>query len=225
MKNKKNLIIAGTSILILGVLYLAYRKKKMDEENYINPDLAVEHNNKANDLYKAGKYPDCLKEYSESIRRNPNNSKYYSNRAAAYIKLLAFNDARIDCDKALEIDPSFLRPYQRKAVCHMMIKEFHKALDTFDKGLKVKSDDKELLEGKVKCLEAIRNGSNENDEERLKHAYADQEIRGLLTDPRIQQLFKDFNENPKAAQDAIMKDKWIAEAFNKLVAAGVVKTK
>ena len=200
-------------------------KKQRDEELYINPEIAEEHNNKANDFYKAGKYPDSLKEYTESIKRNPKSAKYYSNRAAAYIKLLAFNDARQDCDKALELDPIFLRAYQRKAVCHMMMKEFHKAMETYEKGLKIKADDKELIEGKIKCMEAIRSGSSENDEERLKHAYADPEIRSLLTDPRIQQLFKDFNENPKAAQDAIMKDKWIAEAFNKLVAAGVVKTK
>jgi stress-induced-phosphoprotein 1 len=200
-------------------------KKIRDEELYINPELAEEHNNKANDLYKAGKYPDCLKEYSESIKRNPKSAKYYSNRAAAYIKLLAFNDAREDCDKAISLDPMFLRAYQRKAVCHMMMKEYHKAMDTYDKGMKIKPDDKELMEGKIKCMEQIRSGSSENDEERVKHAYADPEIRGLLTDPRIQQLFKDFNENPKAAQDAVSKDKWIADALNKLVAAGVVKTK
>jgi len=39
MKNKKTLIIAGTSILVLGVLYFAYRKKKKDEENDITNDL------------------------------------------------------------------------------------------------------------------------------------------------------------------------------------------
>ena len=39
MKNKKTLIIAGTSILVLAVLYFAYRKKKMDEENDITNDL------------------------------------------------------------------------------------------------------------------------------------------------------------------------------------------
>ena len=36
------------------------------------------------------------------------------------------------------------------------------------------------------------------------------------------QLFKDFN--PKSTQDAIMKDKWIPEAFNKLFETGVGKT-
>ncbi len=200
-------------------------KKERDEELYINPEIAEEHNNKGNELYKSGKYPDSLKEYTEAIRRNPKNAKYYSNRAASYIKLMSFNDARLDCDKAIELDPNFLRAFQRKAVSHMMMKEYHKAMDTYEKGLKAHPGDKELLDGKSKCMDVIRSSSSQNDEERLKHAYADPEIRALLTDPRIQQLFKDFNENPKAAQEAIMKDAWIAEAFNKLVAAGVVKTK
>lgn len=39
MKNKKTLIIAGTSILVLGILYLAYKKKKIDEENDISKDV------------------------------------------------------------------------------------------------------------------------------------------------------------------------------------------
>lgn len=39
MKNKKTLIIAGASILVLGILYLAYRKKKIDEENNILGDV------------------------------------------------------------------------------------------------------------------------------------------------------------------------------------------
>lgn len=39
MKNKKKLIIAGASILVLGILYLAYRKKKIDEENNITDDV------------------------------------------------------------------------------------------------------------------------------------------------------------------------------------------
>jgi len=39
MKNKKTLIIAGTSILVLGILYLAYRKRKFNEENDISADI------------------------------------------------------------------------------------------------------------------------------------------------------------------------------------------
>jgi len=39
MKNKKTLIIAGTSILVLTVLYIAYKKKKFNEENDISSDV------------------------------------------------------------------------------------------------------------------------------------------------------------------------------------------
>jgi hypothetical protein len=39
MKNKKTLIIAGTSILVLGVLYFAYQKKKFNEDSNIADDF------------------------------------------------------------------------------------------------------------------------------------------------------------------------------------------
>jgi LPXTG-motif cell wall-anchored protein len=39
MKNKKTLIIAGASIIVLAILYFAYRKKKSNEENDITNDV------------------------------------------------------------------------------------------------------------------------------------------------------------------------------------------
>jgi|LakMenE18May11ns_1017448.scaffolds.fasta_scaffold5913342_1 cbb3-type cytochrome oxidase subunit 3 len=39
MKNKKTLIIAGTSLLVLSVLYFAYKKKQFDQENDILNDV------------------------------------------------------------------------------------------------------------------------------------------------------------------------------------------
>jgi hypothetical protein len=39
MKNKKILIIAGTSILVLGVLYFAYKKKQFNEDIDITTDV------------------------------------------------------------------------------------------------------------------------------------------------------------------------------------------
>ena len=120
-------------------------KNLRDEERQINPELAEESNTKANELYKSGKYPDSVKEYSKAIKRNPKSD--YTNRAISYIIVISFNEARVDCDKALELDPTFIRAYQRKAICHMMLKEFHRAFDTYDKGLKIKFDDNELMYG------------------------------------------------------------------------------
>jgi stress-induced-phosphoprotein 1 len=200
-------------------------KKKQEAEAYINPDIAEEENKKANDLYKAGKFPEALKVYEEAIKRNPKLPKYYTNRAQCYIKLMEFYQAIKDCESAIKIDPKTLKAYQKKANCHFITKEYHKVLQTIDDGLKHFPDDQELKQLRDKTILAINMGTGEDDQERQRKAAADPEIQALLRDPRIQQLFKDFKENPASAQQAIMKDEYIRNAFQKLVAAGIVKTK
>ena len=200
-------------------------KKKQEAEAYINPDIAEEENKKANELYKAGKFPEALKVYEEAIKRNPKLPKYYTNRAQCYIKLMEFYQAIKDCESAIKIDPKTLKAYQKKANCHFITKEYHKVLQTIDDGLKHFPDDQELKQLRDKTILAINMGTGEDDQERQRKAAADPEIQALLRDPRIQQLFKDFKENPASAQQAIMKDEYIRNAFQKLVAAGIVKTK
>ena len=200
-------------------------KKKQEEEAYINPEIAEEENKKANELYKAGKYPEALKVYDEAIKRNPKLPKYYTNRAQCYIKLMEFYQAIKDCESALKLEPKTLKAYQKKANCHFITKEYHKVLQTIDEGTKFFPDDQELKEMKQKTIMAINLGTGQDDKERQMKAAADPEIQSLLRDPRIQQLFKDFKENPNSAQQAIMKDEFIRNAFQKLVAAGLVKTK
>jgi len=62
------------------------------------------------------------------------------------------------------------------------------------------------------------------DEERLRHAMADPEIQKILSDPQINIVLKNMQENPKYAMDA-MKDPQIASAINKLAAAGILKVR
>lgn len=200
-------------------------KKKLEEEAYINPEIAEQENTKANELYKAGKYPEALKQYNEAIKRNPKLVKYYTNRASCFIKLLEFSSAVKDCEKALEIDSNNLRAFQRKANCHLLLKEYHKSLECIEKAQKLFPEDLELKNLYSKTIAAINYSSSQDDEERVKHAYADPEIQALIRDPRIQQLLKDLQENPKSANEAIMKDEFLAGAFKKLIASGIIKTK
>jgi stress-induced-phosphoprotein 1 len=105
------------------------------------------------------------------------------------------------------------------------MKEYHKALECFDKGLKLDAENKECKEGKAKTMNTIQSSayaSGDNDEERLRHAMADPEIQVLMRDPRITQVLRDMQENPKHAQDAL-KDPFVNESINKLIAAGVIK--
>jgi stress-induced-phosphoprotein 1 len=64
--------------------------------------------------------------------------------------------------------------------------------------------------------------SSGNDEERLRHAMADPEIQQIMRDPTIRQILKDLSEDPQSAMGQL-KDPYIADCINKLVAAGVVK--
>ena len=64
--------------------------------------------------------------------------------------------------------------------------------------------------------------SGGNDEERLQHAMADPEIQKIMRDPTIVQVLKDLSTNPQSAQGAL-RDPYVADCINKLVAAGVVK--
>ena len=138
---------------------------------------------------------------------------------------MEFYQAIKDCDTAIKLEPKTIKAYQKKANCHFITKEYHKVLQTIDEGEKLFPDDQELKEIKKKTIIAINIGTTQDDKERQKKAAADPEIQALIKDPRIQQLFKDFKENPMSAQQAVMKDEFIRNAFQKLVAAGLVKTK
>ena len=131
-----------------------------------------------------------------------------------------------DAEKCLLIDPNFAKAYLRKANCHHFMKEYHKALEAYDRGLKIEPDNKDLKEGRMRTMQTIQSsaysGSGEHDEERLRHAAADPEIQLLMRDPRIQQVLKDMQENPMAAQGAL-RDPFINTAVNKLIAAGIIK--
>jgi len=50
----------------------------------------------------------------------------------------------------------------------------------------------------------------------------DPEIQGILSDPIMQQVLTDLQENPKAAQEHV-KNAMVMERIQKLVSAGIVQ--
>lgn len=204
-------------------------KRDLEQKEYFDPDVADRERELGNDCFKAQKYPEAVKHYSEAIKRNPNDVKVYSNRAACYTKLGALPEALKDADKCIELDNTFVRGYARKGAVQFFMKEYHKALETYQAGLKHDESNQELLEGVRKCvsqIDAANRGAVSEDElkERQAKAMQDPEIQQILSDPVMRQVLVDFQENPRAAQEHT-KSPMVMAKLQKLMAAGIIQVR
>lgn len=204
-------------------------KKELEQQEYFDPNLADEEREKGNEYFKQQKYPEAIKHYTESIKRNPKNPKAYSNRAACYTKLGAMPEGLKDAEKCIELDPTFTKGYTRKGAVQFFMKEYEKALETYQEGLKHDANNQELLEGVRSCVKQINRTSRgdvtpEELKERQAKAMQDPEIQNILQDPVMRQVLVDFQENPKAAQEHT-KNPGVMDKIQKLISAGIVQMK
>ncbi|ONM15446.1 Hsp70-Hsp90 organizing protein [Zea mays] len=204
-------------------------KKELEQQEYYDPRIADEEREKGNEFFKQQKYPEAVKHYTEALRRNPKDPRVYSNRAACYTKLGALPEGLKDAEKCIELDPTFSKGYTRKGAIQFFMKEYDKALETYQAGLKHDPKNQELLDGVRRCVEQINKASRgELSEEELKErqnkAMQDPEIQNILTDPIMQQVLTDLQENPRAAQ-AHLKNPGVMQKIQKLVSAGIVQMK
>jgi len=202
-------------------------KKEKDEKDYINPELSLEAKNKGNECFKLGQVPEAIQHYTEAIRRSPNDHVLYSNRAAAYTKLGEYPLGIRDCDKAIELCPTFVKAYTRKGHLQFFLKQYHKCLETYDQGLKLEPENAELIEGVKRTIEAINRRQDLEGEEAEKEASAaasDPEIQRILSDPAMRQVLQTLGSNPQSLS-TYMKDPVIMAKIQKLIAAGIIRTK
>lgn len=66
-------------------------------------------------------------------------------------------------------------------------------------------------------------GDKEKDDERARRAMEDPEIQAILRDPIVSQCIEDMQTRPGAAQK-VMADPMMRAKFEKLIAAGVLRT-
>lgn len=202
-------------------------KKELEQQEYFDPKLADEEREKGNEFFKQQKYPEAVKHYTESLRRNPNDPRAYSNRAACYTKLGALPEGLKDAEKCIELDPTFSKGYNRKGAVQFFMKEYEKALETYQEGLKHDPNNQELIDGVRRCIEQIKKASRgdlspEELKERQAKGMQDPEIQNILQDPVMRQVLIDFQENPKAAQEHA-KNPMVMSKIQKLVSAGIVQ--
>ncbi|KAE9596787.1 hypothetical protein Lal_00008008 [Lupinus albus] len=204
-------------------------KKELEQQEYFDPKLADEEREKGNEFFKQQKYPEAIKHYTESLRRNPKDPRTYSNRAACYTKLGAMPEGLKDAEKCIELDPTFVKGYTRKGAVQFFMKEHEKALETYREGLKHDPNNQEMLDGISRCVQQINKASRGDlspDElkERQAKAMQDPEIQNILQDPVMRQVLVDFQENPKAAQEHT-KNPMVMNKIQKLISAGIVQMK
>jgi len=181
-------------------------------------------------LFDATLSPCCrggaVEEYEEAVKRAPNNPAIRNNLAAALCKVMDFNGAKKHIEKAIELDPKYVKAWSRKGDIEVLMKENHKALESYKQGLAIDSSNAACKEGLRKVTTMINYGAatmtEEEKLERARHGMADPEIQSILQDPMIQQILKDFSENPQAANQA-MANPAVRSKIEKLIASGVVQ--
>jgi len=202
-------------------------KKKADASAYLDDDKADEAKQRGNDHFRNKIWGDAVKEYEEAAKRAPNNAPIRNNLAAALCKVMDFNGAKKNIEKAIELDPKYVKAWARKGDIEVLMKENHKALESYKAGLSLDSTSGTCRDGLRKVTAMINYGNaNMTDaekRERASHGMADPEIQSILQDPVIQQILRDFNENPTAANQA-MSNPGVRAKIEKLVASGVVQT-
>lgn len=191
--------------------------KEKERLAYIDPEKANQEKEQGNVNFKAGKYPDAIKHYTEAIKRNPEDAKLFSNRAACYTKLMEFNLALKDSEDCIRLDPKFIKGYLRKGAILLGMKEPTKASVAYQKALEIDSNNAEALDGYRKALM-----QESDDPETIKaKAMSNPEVQSILQDPAMQMILQQMSKDPMAAKEHL-KNPEVAAKIQKLMECGIV---
>ncbi|MCJ1476219.1 Hsp90 cochaperone [Lambiella insularis] len=214
---------------ILNKLRAAEKAKiTAEKEAYINPEEADKARELGNQKFKEADWPGAVEAYTEMTKRAPDDPRGYSNRAAALIKLMTFPGAVTDCDEAIKKDPKFIRAYLRKAQAYFAMKEYNKCLDVCSEAMEHDeggANRRELEQQQQKALQAQFSGrEGETEEQTTERIQKDPEIMAILQDPIMQSILQQAKGDPAALQEH-MRNPGIRTKIQKLVAAGVIRTR
>ncbi|KAG8952056.1 Hsp90 cochaperone [Tulasnella sp. 419] len=203
-------------------------KKESDKKAYINPELADKAREEGNALFKAGDFAGAVKCYTEAINRAPEDPRGYNNRANAYTKLVALPEALKDAEQAIAVDPKFIKGHIRKSLILSSMREYTKAMEAAQEAMSQDTEKKHTaeIEGQLqKCAMALyAERQGETEEETLQRAMRDPEVANIMNDPIMQSILQQAQTDPPSLQDH-MKNPIVRGKIQKLVAAGIIKTR
>jgi stress-induced-phosphoprotein 1 len=150
-------------------------KKAKEDREYLDDAKALEEKEAGTVLFKEGKFPDAIKRYTESLRRNPKDHTVYSNRAQCYLKLMTPQPAVKDTEKCIELKPDFARGWSRRGMAYKMLKEYTLAMDDFNMALSLDKDNDEAKQGLSQIRMSIY--SAQKDETVTQNAMKDPNVK------------------------------------------------
>jgi len=115
----------------------------VSEERSLAAEVAKEEGNAA---FKAGRYNEAVKQYSEAIHYKPQAAVYFSNRAMAYLKLGMYTSAEADCDAALKLDPSMVKALLRRGSAQLAQGRLVEARKDFERVLYLEPRNRQATE-------------------------------------------------------------------------------
>jgi len=203
-------------------------KAEEDKKAYIDPEKSHAAREEGNVKFKGGDFVGAVKDYTESIKRDPSDPRGYNNRAAAYTKLVALPEALKDVNEAIKIDPKFIKAYIRKSNVLFSMRDYTKAIEVIQEASELDVENqhtREIQQQEFKCQQALfaQRGS-EPQEETLERAMRDPEVAEIMSDPVMQSILQQAQENPQALQDHL-KNPLIRQKIQKLINAGIIRTR
>ncbi|KAF5363317.1 hypothetical protein D9756_000587 [Leucocoprinus leucothites] len=203
-------------------------KADADKKAYVDPEKSHVAREEGNVKFKAGDFVGAVKDYTESIKRDPSDPRGYNNRAAAYTKLAALPEALKDVNEAIKIDPKFVKAYIRKSNVLFAMRDYTKAIEAVQEAIEndtEKQHTKEIQQQEFKCQQALfAQRGNESQEETLNRAMRDPEVAEIMNDPIMQSILQQAQENPQALQDHL-KNPVVRQKIQKLINAGIIRTR
>lgn len=224
---KKSQLEAFDKATVRLMKTMELEKRKADTLAYQDDGKAEEAKQEGNTHFRNKEFGKAVIAYEEAVKRAPKNAAIRNNLAAALCKVMDFNGAKRAIEVALDIDEKYTKAWARKGDIEVLMKENHKAMESYKKGLGIDPTNAACREGLRKVTAMVNYGqanmTEEERKERAAHAMADPEIQGILQDPVINQVLRDFNENPNAANQA-MADPTVRAKIEKLIAGGIIQT-
>lgn len=102
---------------------------------------AASLNNRANDLYDAGKYAEAVAEYNEAIRLDPDTALYYDNRGLAYYYLEEWDLAINDYTQAIDLNPGNAATYYRRGAAYERKQQYLQAINDYETVIRLSEDE------------------------------------------------------------------------------------